>query len=151
MRRRTVLNTAACLAAASILPEAFAHATAAECSAASPVPAPSPPSLPQNYAARGVGGGGAFLGFSMSPYQDLWFVGTDMGPLFRSIDCGANWQTEPTVNTLFFSNTPEDYTDLPAPGYRATPNTVFHAPAGGCPVISADGGITWKRSWVSRA
>jgi photosystem II stability/assembly factor-like uncharacterized protein len=104
-----------------------------------------PPVLPSPYAPRGVGGGGAFVGFSMSPYQPLWFVGTDMGTLFRSIDLGASWQAVPNTSATFLlSLNGQDYTDLPGPGYSATPNVVFHAPATGSPIRSLDGGITWS-------
>ena len=43
------------------------------------------------WAPRGVGGGGATSALSFSPYTDLWFVGTDMGTLFRSVDRGQSW------------------------------------------------------------
>ena len=43
------------------------------------------------YEVRGVGGGGAMSGLSISPWDDLWFVGTDMGTLFRSTDSGSLW------------------------------------------------------------
>ena len=59
----------------------------------SPPPPPPPPPPPicaatpasanvsyaGGYRPMGVGGGGAMSSFSMSPYNDLWFVGTDMG------------------------------------------------------------------------
>ena len=40
------------------------------------------------YEVRGVGGGGAMSGLSISPWNNLWFVGTDMGTLFKSTDAG---------------------------------------------------------------
>ena len=43
------------------------------------------------YEVRGVGGGGAMSGLSISPWDNLWFVGTDMGTLFRSTDAGQLW------------------------------------------------------------
>jgi photosystem II stability/assembly factor-like uncharacterized protein len=105
----------------------------------------APPVLPEPYVARGVGGGGAFVGFSMSPYQRLWFVGTDMGTLFRSTNEGASWQAVPHTNAVFLQTlNNQDYPDLPGIGYSATPNVVFHAPATGSPLRSLDGGITWS-------
>ncbi|MBI3558661.1 MAG: hypothetical protein HY074_20530, partial [Deltaproteobacteria bacterium] len=46
---------------------------------------------PLQYIPRGIGGGGAMSGFSISPYSDLMFVGTDMGTLFRSANGGKTW------------------------------------------------------------
>lgn len=43
------------------------------------------------YEVRGVGGGGAMSSLSISPWNDLWFVGTDMGTLFRSTTSGSLW------------------------------------------------------------
>jgi photosystem II stability/assembly factor-like uncharacterized protein len=102
------------------------------------------PILTSTHQPCGVGGGGGFVGFSMSPYQKLWFVGTDMGTLFRSTNEGGSWQAVPNQNATFLlSLNGQDYTDLPGPGYSATPDVVFHAPATGTPIRSLDGGITW--------
>ncbi len=111
----------------------------------SPPPAlPPAPAMSCPYVARGVGGGGAFIGFSMSPYQQLWFVSTDMGTLFRSVDNGNTWQAVPNQNVLSVTSlNGQDYTDLPGPGFSATQNVVFHSPSAGSPVVSTDGGVTW--------
>jgi hypothetical protein len=102
------------------------------------------PKLAEPYVARGVGGGGAFVGLSMSPYQLLWFVGTDMGTLFRSTDEGASWQAVPHSSAVFLRTlNNQAYPDLPGIGYSASPNVVFHAPSTGTPLRSLDGGITW--------
>ena len=50
--------------------------------AASPAPAVSYVGV-GGYKPKGVGGGGELSGFSMSPYNDLWFVGTDMGECWQ--------------------------------------------------------------------
>ena len=132
-RRQALLQTAALGAALALWP-------ARGRSAASEVP----PKLPEPYVARGVGGGGAFVGFSLSPYQRLWFVGTDMGTLFRSTDEGASWQAVPHDNAMFLHTlNKQAYPDLPGIGYSASPNVVFHAPSTGSPLRSLDGGITW--------
>lgn len=36
-----------------------------------------------SYTPLGVGGGGAMSGVAISPYAELWFVGTDMGTLLE--------------------------------------------------------------------
>ena len=41
---------------------------------------------------RGVGGGGATASYSISPYAELRFVGSDMGTFFRSTDGGRHWE-----------------------------------------------------------
>ncbi len=133
-RRAALLRTAALGAALAVRPDR-ARAAASDV----------PPKLPEPYVARGVGGGGAFVGFSMSPYQRLWFVGTDMGTLFRSTDEGTSWQAVPNTSAVFLQTlNNQDYPDLPGIGYSASPNVVFHAPATGSPLRSADGGITWS-------
>src|SRR5271170_5099019 len=52
----------------------------------------------------GVGGGGAMSGLSISPYNDLWFVGTDMGNLYRSTDAGKNWSAMDATAVSFYYN-----------------------------------------------
>ena len=135
LTRRTALWQTAALGAVLAMPPHRLRAASRE----------APPVLPEPYVARGVGGGGAFVGFSMSPYQRLWFVGTDMGTLFRSTNEGASWQAVPHTNAVFLETlNNQDYTDLPGIGYSASPNVVFHAPATGSPLRSLDGGITWS-------
>ncbi len=91
------------------------------------------------YSPRGVGGGGAMSGFSISPYSSLWFVGTDMGTLFRSVDRGTSWHPVSHFQTTFSS-----LLDVAVNiGFSSDPYTLFHAPAGINPVRSTDGGITW--------
>jgi photosystem II stability/assembly factor-like uncharacterized protein len=133
-RREALLQTAAFGAVLAL------HADGAR-AAASEVP----PKLPEPYVARGVGGGGTFVGFSMSPYQRLWFVGTDMGTLFRSTDDGASWQAVPHTSAVFLHTLAnQDYPDLPGIGYSARPNVVFHAPSTDSPLRSLDAGLTWS-------
>jgi photosystem II stability/assembly factor-like uncharacterized protein len=79
-------------------------------------------------------------GFSISPYSEVRFVGTDMGTLFRSPDGGAHWiavdheQTRFDVNLEYASEV----------GFSSDPNLMFFAPAGRDPVLSLDAGIHWK-------
>ncbi len=133
--RRTAFRHAAALGAALVTGPKAARAT----------PPVVPPELLEPYVARGVGGGGAFVGLSMSPYQRLWFVATDMGTLFRSTDSGATWQAVPHTSAVFLQTlNNQDYPDLPGIGYSATPNVVLHAPATGTPLRSLDAGLSWS-------
>lgn len=93
------------------------------------------------YESVGVGGGGAMSGFSISPYSSLWFVGTDMGTLYRSLNRGASWIPVHHFQTTFSS----DLESSVGVGFSSDPKVVFHAPAGVRPVISEDTGKTWKR------
>ena len=133
-RRDVIRRTAALGAALTVGPRPSAAAGSV-----------APPVLPEPYAPRGVGGGGAFIGLSMSPYQRLWFVATDMATLFRSTDEGASWQAVPNASVVFLRQLKgQDYPDLPGIGYSATPNVVFHAPADAEPMRSLDAGLTWR-------
>ena len=93
------------------------------------------------YYPRGIGGGSAMDGFSMSPYANLWFVGTDMGTLFRSIDNGKTWDPIDHEETYY------DYRLQYSAniGYSSDGKTVFHAPKGREPVKSIDTGLTWEK------
>lgn len=93
-----------------------------------------------NYKPIGVGGGGAMSGVAISPYQNLWFVGTDMGTLFRSTDQGASWNAVNHMQAVFDS----DLTKAVSVGFAANGTTVFHAPAGISPKRSLDAGVTFK-------
>ncbi|MEM7035713.1 MAG: T9SS type A sorting domain-containing protein [Bacteroidota bacterium] len=91
------------------------------------------------YEPRGVGGGGALSGFSISPYSDLWFVGTDMGTLYRSSDAGAHWRAVSHFETRFSGDLP----NAAYLGFNADTNLVFHTYEGCIPQMSMDGGLTW--------
>lgn len=93
-----------------------------------------------NYSPRGIGGGGAMSGFSISPYSPLWFVGTDMGTLFRSPDEGENWYPVNHFQTTFHYR----LDDSAYVGFNPDPQVVFYARGGKAPQRSADGGVTWK-------
>ena len=95
---------------------------------------------PQPGQMLGAGGGGAMSGFSSSPYNDLWFVGTDMGILFRSENRGASWQAIDQFQTWYDT----DLSQSAPVGFSSDGETVFHAPGGQNPVRSTDGGVTWK-------
>ena len=49
---------------------------------------------PAHFVSRGPGGGGAFFGPSINPFNpdELW-VGSDMSDLFHSTDFGRTWET----------------------------------------------------------
>ena len=114
-----------------------------------------PPSCPSNfdrssqgmtYEMRGIGGGGAMSGLSISPWNSLWFVGTDMGTLFRSTDGGNIWNPvshDEQTFTYFLS--------LSGPvGFTSDADTLVFAscknPASYKCVArrSTDAGITWS-------
>jgi len=97
------------------------------------------------YQPRGIGGGGAMSGFSQSPFSSLWFVGTDMGTLFRSIDWGESWKPVFHKETIFAS----DLTYSPGIGFFSDGKSVVHAPGGLNPVISQDHGKTWNSTNLS--
>lgn len=97
--------------------------------------------LPPKYSPRGIGGGGAMSGFSQSPYSSLWFVGTDMGTLFRSLDWGNSWQAVFHSETIFNS----DLTHSPGVGFFGDSQTVLHAPGGKNVSRSLDHGKTWDK------
>jgi hypothetical protein len=88
----------------------------------------------------GVGAGGAMSGVAMSPYNNLWFVGTDMGTLFRSVDFGKSWLPVNHHQAVFNSDLPRAV----SPGFSSDGTTVFHASQGINPRRSTDGGITFK-------
>ncbi len=93
----------------------------------------------QLYTPKGVGGGGGLSGFSMSPYNNLWFVGTDMGTLYRSADQGANWYPVDHYEATFSNDLP----NAAYLGFHPDGNTIFHSYEGCIPKRSTDGGLTW--------
>ncbi|WP_372654681.1 WD40/YVTN/BNR-like repeat-containing protein [Halobacteriovorax sp.] len=93
------------------------------------------------YKILGIGGGGAMSGISISPYSSLWFVGTDMGTLFRSVDFGKTWDAVYHLETVFSP----DIDHAVSVGFSSNPDVLFHAPGGQFPVRSVDGGKSWDR------
>lgn len=94
-----------------------------------------------NYTPRGVGGGGAMSSLSFSPYANLWFVGTDMGTVFRSTDYGANWYPIDHAQ-LKFSPKIEDAVNL---GFSSNPKIIYFAEGGIDLYRSDDAGINWQK------
>jgi len=92
------------------------------------------------YLPRGVGGGGAMASYSISPYSDLRFVGTDMGTLFRSTDRGKNWTPVNQAQVQFNS----DLSLAGEVGFSSDAKTVFFADAGRDPKRSRDAGLSWS-------
>src|SRR5690554_6418643 len=109
-----------------------------------PTPDPDPVDPPtdneQVYTPLGVGGGGAMSGVAISPYNSLWFVGTDMGTLFRSADRGKSWLAVSHYEAEFDSHLPYAV----SPGFGADGKTVYHAEAGTQAKRSMDGGMTFQ-------
>lgn len=93
-----------------------------------------------SYRPLGVGGGGAMSGLAISPFSDLWLVGTDMGTLFRSTDKGISWKAINHYQAVFSSNLANAVT----PGFGADGLSVFHAAGGYNPKRSLDGAITFE-------
>ena len=99
------------------------------------------------YEVRGVGGGGAMSGLSISPWNNHWFVGTDMGTLFRSNDAGALWYPVSHYEAKYHSHLP-----VSAPvGFTTNPAIVVHATCHrdvanrDCVAQrSIDSGLTWN-------
>lgn len=94
----------------------------------------------QMYVPLGVGGGGAMSGVSISPYAKLWFVGTDMGTLFRSTDEGASWWPVNHLQAVFGS----DLTRAVSLGFLPDGKTIFHSVQGKNPQRSTDSGLTFS-------
>ncbi len=94
---------------------------------------------PPAYQPAGIGGGGAMAGLAFSPYARLWFVGTDMGTVFRSTDLGASWQAI-RHDQLQFGARLERSSPV---GFASDPQVVFAATNGEQPKRSRDGGVTW--------
>lgn len=92
------------------------------------------------YKPLGVGGGGAMSGVSISPYANLWFVGTDMGTLFKSKDLGQSWNAINHFQAVFDS----DLSRSVSVGFSSDGKTVFHAAAGVNPKRSTDSGDTFS-------
>lgn len=106
-----------------------------------PTPTPTPAPTPTgSYIPLGIGGGGAMSAVSMSPYADLWFVGTDMGTLFRSVDKGTTWQPINHFQAMFSS----DLTRATPVGFSSDGTSVFFAAQGTNPKRSSDGGVTFS-------
>ncbi|MGZ3787737.1 MAG: hypothetical protein ACXVLQ_04400 [Bacteriovorax sp.] len=92
------------------------------------------------YSPMGIGGGGAMSGVSISPYAHLWFVGTDMGTLFKSTDLGKSWIPVNHYQATFGS----DLTKAVSVGFAADGTTLFHSTAGVNPKRSIDAGETFS-------
>ncbi len=93
-----------------------------------------------DYVPRGMGGGGAMSGLSLSPYAKLWFVGTDMGTLFRSTNEGKSWRAISHKQVVFDSNLERSS----SVGFSSNPKLVFYAQGGKKPKRSQDSGLTWE-------
>ena len=91
---------------------------------------------PAHFISRGPGGGGAFFGPSVNPYNpdDLW-IGSDMSDLFHSTDFGRNWDTV-DFRFLVGGNLPGrmEFTSNPLVRYALNDAVPAH---------STDGGATW--------
>ncbi len=91
---------------------------------------------PANFISRGPGGGGAFFGPAINPYNpnDLW-IGSDMSDMFHSTDFGQTWDTL-DFWILQGSSTPQQMAFTSDPMVRYALNADV-------PMRSGDGGATW--------
>lgn len=91
---------------------------------------------PGRFVSRGPGGGGAFFGPSINPYNpdEVW-VGSDMSDLFHSTDFGRTWDT---VDFRLLGGGSQsgrmEFTRNPLIRYALNSDV---------PARSADGGVTW--------
>ena len=92
------------------------------------------------YEARGIGGGGAFTGYAMSPYAPFRFVATDMGTLFRSDDRGKSWAPVSHAQMTLGSDLSRE-TEM---GFSSDKKTIYYSDSGKSPKRSLDGGVTWS-------
>jgi hypothetical protein len=91
---------------------------------------------PARFVSRGPGGGGAFFGPSINPFNldEVW-IGSDMSDLFHSTDFGRTWDTV-DFRVLGGGSLPGrmEFTSNPL---------VRYALNGSVPARSANGGVTW--------
>ena len=83
-------------------------------------------------------------GFSISPWDSLVFVGTDMGTLFRSEDAGSTWEPVSHLEARYTS-----HLDIAGPvGFTSSPNVLLFASCKhdqDCVAQrSEDRGVTWS-------
>ena len=91
---------------------------------------------PVRFISRGPGGGGAFFGPSINPFNpdDLW-LGSDMSDLFHSTDFGRSWDTiDFRVLQGGSQSGRMEFTSNPL---------VRYALNGDVPARTFDGGLTW--------
>jgi hypothetical protein len=91
---------------------------------------------PSRFVSRGPGGGGAFFGPAINPFNpdEVW-VGSDMGELFHSADFGRSWDTV-DFRVLLGGSLPGRMEFTASPRVRYALN-------GDVPVRSYDGGMNW--------
>ena len=96
---------------------------------------------PRRFEPRGVGGGGALFGPTISPIDpDELYVGTDMTDLYHSSDFGAHWDTIPFTVVQGDSFTSTQFTADPSLLYALTND------AADDPILvkSTDHGKSWS-------
>jgi photosystem II stability/assembly factor-like uncharacterized protein len=95
---------------------------------------------PAQFISRGPGGGGAFFGPTINPYNpdEVW-IGSDMSDLFHTTDFGRTWETV-DFRVLGGGSQPGrmEFTSNPQ---------IRYALNGDVPARSVDGGATWSSPW----
>ena len=100
-------------------------------------------SQPLNFENKGMCGGGATTQPSISPFNDqLYFITSDMSPIFKTINAGSDWDEIPFYElTGSGQHTKVEFTSdsniLYTFGYTGYPNPKE-------PLKSTDGGLTWS-------
>jgi len=91
---------------------------------------------PSSFVSRGPGGGGAFFGPSINPFNpnEIW-IGSDMSDLFHSTDFGATWDT---VDFRLLQGGSQ-----PGRMEMTSDPLVRYALNSDVPMRSTDGGQTW--------
>jgi hypothetical protein len=94
------------------------------------------PGAPSQFVSRGPGGGGAFFGPSINPFNpdEIW-IGSDMSDLFHSTDFGATWET---VDFRLLQGGSQ-----PGRMEMTSDPLVRYALNGDVPMRSTDGGKSW--------
>ena len=112
------------------------YSCAASLALAAMVPLSVQGAPPPRWMSRGVGGGGAFFGPSISPHNhDELFVASDMSDLFCSKDLGASW-------SMFNFRSMKGHQRMTSTQFTSNPNVLYGLNAT-IPAKSTNAGASW--------
>jgi len=98
-------------------------------------------SYPSTWTSRGVGGGGAIVAASISPFNsNEFFMTCDMSNLFHTTDFGQNYSMIPFTQLQVQLKSEVQFTSIPSKLF------VLNRTAGYVPSKSDDGGINWTNA-----